>query len=295
MKKVIAIVGPTGIGKTRLSIELARKFNAEIISGDSVQVYKRLDIGSAKVTNEEMQGVKHHLIDELEPTEDYSVADFQREARKLIDQIDIPIIAGGTGLYIKSVLYDYNFSSKPRNIKALDKYDDYTNEKLHDHLKSIDPEAAKMNHMNNRIRVLRAIDYFEENGHSITTNSDKNSSIYQSLIILLDLERSQLYEIINKRVDRMLELGLESEVRNLYADGIEINAIGYKEFYPYFRNEITKEDIVENIKQNSRRLAKRQLTWFKNQENPIILDVDIHNFSNTINQAIRIVEDFLNE
>ncbi len=295
MKKVIAIVGPTGIGKTKLSIEIAKKFNAEIISGDSVQIYKRLDIGSAKVTKEEMQGVRHHLVDELLPTENYTVADFQKEARKLIDKIDVPIIAGGTGLYIKSVLYDYNFSSKPRNLEFLNKFDNYSNEELHNYLENIDPIAAKINHMNNRNRVLRAIDYFEENGHSITLNDNNNKEIYKSLIILLDLEREQLYNIINNRVDKMLELGLEKEVKQLYDEKIKINAIGYKEFYPYFNGEMTKSEVISNIKQNSRRLAKRQLTWFKNQENPVILDVDINNFNCVINRAIEIVEEFLNE
>ncbi len=294
MKKVIAIVGPTGIGKTKLSIELAKIFNGEIISGDSVQIYKMLDIGSAKVTSSEMQGVKHHLIDELHPTESYSVADFQRESRKLIDSIDIPIIAGGTGLYIKSALYDYNFSSKPRNTETLDKFIDYSNDELYDYLKKIDSKAAELNHMNNRNRVLRAIDYFEQNGHSITLNDSKHSAIYESLIILLDLERCKLYDIINSRVDKMLEVGLENEVKQLYDEGIEINAIGYKEFYPYFKKELTKDEVIENIKQNSRRLAKRQLTWFKNQESPIIINVDIENFEKVIEEAVKIVGDFLN-
>ncbi len=295
MKKVIAIVGPTGIGKTKLSIEVAKRFNAEIISGDSVQIYKRLDIGSAKVTTEEMQGVKHHLIDELQPTDDYSVADFQREARRLIAEIDIPIIAGGTGLYIKSALYDYNFSSKPRNTKSHDKFESYSNEELHKYLQVIDKKAADVNHMNNRNRVLRAIDYYEENGHSITLNDNNNKKVYNSLIILLDLERKQLYEIINTRVDKMMELGLEDEVRQLYDEGIKINAIGYKEFYPYFDNDVSRDEVIESIRQNSRRLAKRQLTWFKNQENPVIVKVDIENFDSVINTAIKIVEDFLNE
>ncbi len=295
MKKVVAIVGPTGIGKTKLSIEIAKRFNGEIISGDSVQVYKRLDIGSAKVTSEEMQGVKHHLIDEIEPAEVYSVADFQRDARELIDKISLPIIAGGTGLYIKSVLYDYNFSSKPRSDDNFDKFSNYSNDELHNYLFEIDPLAAKANHMNNRVRVLRAIDYFIENGHSITLNTNNNAKIYDSLIILLDLERSKLYEIINNRVDNMLESGLEEEVRQLYEEGILVDAIGYKEFYPYFKGESLKNEIVDNIKQNSRRLAKRQLTWFRNQENPVIISVDIEKFDNVIEQAVKIVEEFLNE
>ncbi len=295
MKKVIAIVGPTGIGKTKLSIELAKVFNSEIISGDSVQVYKKLDIGSAKVSIDEMDGVTHHLIDILDPRDVYSAADFQREARKLINKIELPMIVGGTGLYIKSALYDYNFSSKPRANDNFEKFKDFSNEELHKYLNDIDPEAAKINHMNNRVRVLRAIDYFEENGHSITKNNDKNSQIYNSLIILLDLERDKLYSVINDRVDKMIEIGLEQEVKKLYDDGICVNAIGYKEFYPYFENNASKDDVIENIKQNSRRLAKRQLTWFKNQEKPVIINVNLENFQDAIENGIKIVEEFLNE
>lgn len=264
MRKVIVIVGPTAIGKTSLSINLAREINAEIINGDSVSVYKKLDIGSAKVTREEMDDVVHHLIDFIDPKEQFSAADFQKYSRELIEEIDVPMIVGGTGLYIKSALYDYDFSAPKRDSSLEDKYNDLSNEELYKILLELDEDSCEKIHFNNRKRVLRAIELASENKF-VSKNNNKNNPLYKPFIIYLSLDRQELYTRINQRVLDMFDLGLEHEVRSLYDDGILVDAIGYKEFYPYFKDEITKEELIDNIQKNTRHLAKKQTTWFKNQ------------------------------
>jgi tRNA dimethylallyltransferase len=292
---IYVIVGPTGIGKTKLSIALAKHFNTEIISGDSVQVYKELNIGSAKVTVDEMNGVTHHLIDILEPTEDFSVALFQKLVREKITQIQkedkVPIIAGGTGLYIKSVLYDYNFSNTKRNIEQESKYNDLTNEELHQILQEKDLESSSNIHPNNRKRVLQAIGRSTNN--KVSENKNKDIPVYDFKIIGLNLERSELYELINKRVDKMIEEGLIEEVKALYdrnITGNSISAIGYKELYQYFDNVVTLEESIDKIKQKSRNLAKKQFTFFNNQFDITWINSDFTNFENTIKEAINILE-----
>ncbi len=292
---IYVIVGPTGIGKTKLSIALAKHFNTEIISGDSVQVYKELNIGSAKVTVDEMNGVTHHLIDILEPTEDFSVALFQKLVREKITQIQkedkVPIIAGGTGLYIKSVLYDYNFSNTKRNIEQESKYNDLTNEELHQILQEKDLESSSNIHPNNRKRVLQAIGRSTNN--KVSENKNKDIPVYDFKIIGLNLERSELYELINKRVDKMIEEGLIEEVKALYdrnITGNSISAIGYKELYQYFDNVVTLEESIDKIKQKSRNLAKKQFTFFNNQFDIKWINTDFKNFDNTIREAINILE-----
>jgi len=293
---IYVIVGPTGIGKTKLSIALAKHYNTEIISGDSVQVYKQLDIGSAKVTEDEMAGITHHLIDILEPTEDFSVALFQKLVREKIETIQnqnkVPIIAGGTGLYIKSVLYDYNFKNTKRDSKLESKYKDFSNDELHHILNEKDPVSAFKIHPNNRKRVLQAISRSETNKISENTNKDKK--LYDFKIIGLTLEREKLYERINQRVDQMINDGLLEEVKSLYNQGINSNsvtAIGYKELYKYFDNECDLTEAIEKIKQHSRNLAKKQFTFFNNQFDITWIDADLNNFDNTINKAIKILED----
>ncbi len=263
MKKVIVIVGPTASGKTSVSVKLAKELNTEIISGDSVQVYRSLNIGSAKITKEEMEGVKHHLIDILEPTEDYSVASFQSNARKLIDEITskgmIPIICGGTGFYIKAALYDYDFTKEERH----NDYSNLSNEEIRNKLLELnDPEIPDLN---NRKRLERHLEIYES-GEEVSIN--KNEPLYDSLIIGLTMDRELLYDRINKRVHKMVEDGLIEEVKSLYDKGIRSNSvlsIGYRELYEYFDGLCSLEEAIDKIKQHSRNFAKRQYTWFKNQ------------------------------
>jgi len=298
--KVISIVGPTGVGKTRLSIKVAKHFNTEIISCDSVQIYKGLDTGSAKVTVEEAQGIKHHLIDYLEPDASFSVSDFQSIFRRKMEMLHInhklPLLVGGTGLYLKAVLADYNFESDGRSEETKKEYEHLSNEELHHLLKEIDPISYEKIHSNNRKRVLRAIEYYDLNEEPISSQTSGNNFLYDTLIIGLNLDRETLYERINKRVDIMVEDGLIEEVKSLYDSGIRsqsVQAIGYKELYEHFDGNITLEEAIELIKRNSRRYAKKQFTWFKNQMNVKWVDVDLENFTNTENEAIKIIDQFL--
>ena len=272
MKKVIVIVGPTGSGKSSLSVKLAKYLNTEIISGDSVQVYRSLDIGSAKITKEEMENVPHHLIDILDPNEEYSVADFQKNARELIDNISnigkIPIICGGTGFYIKAALYDYNFALDKRD----DKYSNLSNEEIYKKLVELnDPELPDIN---NRKRLLRHLELKLSN-NELTYN--KNVPLYDTLIIGLTMDREKLYHRIDLRVDKMISSGLIDEVKSLYDKGIRgnsVNSIGYRELYDAFDNNTSLIDAVNLIKQHSRNFAKRQYTWFKNQMDTKWIDID---------------------
>lgn len=276
MEKVLVIVGPTAVGKTALSVELAKKFNGEIISGDSLQVYKKLDIGTAKIKTSEMEGIPHHLIDIIEPNETYSVADFQKAGRKLITEITerghLPMIVGGTGLYIQSLLYDFQLGAKEESVTAVrKKYEELaetlSKKELWEYLKTKDPLAAEKIHWNNQRKVIRALEVFEVTGYSITTPQEEPARLYDYCMIGLNTERALLYQRINQRVDSMLEEGLLEEARFVYELG-EVQAsqgIGYKEFYPYFKGEESLENVVEQFKMNSRRYAKRQLTWFRNR------------------------------
>lgn len=283
MEKVLVIVGPTAVGKTALSVELAKKFNGEIISGDSLQIYKKLDIGTAKISTSEMSGIPHHLIDVIEPTDNYSVADFQKAGRQLITEITerghLPIIAGGTGLYIQSLLYDYQLGAKEVVSDVRKKYEELAEKigkkQLWEYLKEKDPLAAEKIHWNNQRKVIRALEVFEVTGYSIMTPKEKPQCLYEHCMIGLDTERKLLYQRIDQRVDQMIAAGLVDEARFVYSLG-EIQAsqgIGYKELYPYFKGEITLEEAIEQIKQNSRRYAKRQLTWFRNRLKPQWFDL----------------------
>lgn len=285
MKRVIVLVGPTSVGKTKISIELAKKYNLDVISGDSVAVYKRLDIGSAKPTKEEMDGVKHHLIDVLEPNEQFDVATFQRMAREIIDKNELSLICGGTGLYVQSVLFNYEFKAQKRDNDYSLKYKDLSNSELFELLLKKDPNIDKEKlHPNNRKRVLRALEVMDELHESIHSFNKKKEALYDYYIIYLNLDRKTLYERINKRVDIMLKDGLIDEVKALYDDGIYPHAIGYQELIPYFKGEISLDSAIEEIKKNTRHLAKRQETWFKNQMESHFYNVDINNINNTINE-----------
>jgi tRNA dimethylallyltransferase len=292
---MIVIVGPTGIGKTKLSIALAKKYNTEIISGDSIQVYKELNIGSAKVTQAEMDNIPHHLIDIYEPTENFSVALYQRLVRnkiqEFVDKGMTPLIVGGTGLYIKSVLYDYNFVDSKRDPYIEEKYKNYTNQELHKVLEDNDYESSLKIHMNNRKRVFQAIS--RSNSNKVSDNKNKDVKIYDFTLIGLTLERDRLYKLINKRVDKMFEDGLLDEVRSLYDKGIRSNsvtAIGYKELYKYFDGDWTLDDAINKIKQHSRNLAKKQFTFFTNQFDCNWIEVNLDDFNLTVQNAIEIIE-----
>lgn len=292
MKKVIIVLGPTAVGKTKIGIELAKRLNTEIISGDSVQVYKGLDIGSAKVTETEMCGIKHHLIDVLEPTETYSVADFQLSSRKLMEQLEIPLIVGGTGLYINAAISNYEFDAPKRDYSFEEQYSSYTNEEVYQLLMEKDCETANNLHPNNRKRVLRAL-YAASVAEPLSTKNNKNELLYDPYIIYLNLERSLLYERINNRVLQMIDEGLEKEVTTLYEMGITPHAIGYQEWLPYFNNEITKEEVISEIQKNSRHLAKRQMTWFRNQMDTHFYEVNLNDINETIDLIYKDVLAFL--
>ena len=297
MNKVIAIIGPTAIGKTKISIELAQKLGLEIISGDSVAVYKGLDIGSAKPTKEEMKGVKHHLIDVLDPDMQYDVSQFQTEARKVIDKNKNVIICGGTGLYIQSVIYDYKFDASKRDSGFEEKFKNYSNDELYNYLLSLDKnvDTTKI-HRNNRKRVLRAIEVFSETNNSITNQKALNNPLYDAYVVYLNIsDRNVLYDRIDKREDKMISDGLVDEVYKLYQKAIFPHAIGYKELLPYFEGDISLESAVEEIKKNSRHLAKRQMTWFKNQMPSHFYEVNLNNIDETINSIYDDVLEFLKE
>lgn len=284
MKDIIVIVGPTGIGKTKLSIELAKKLDAEIINGDSVSIYRKLDIGSAKPTVEEREGIPHHLIDIRNVDEDYTVFDYQKDVRSLIEDINKRgkriIIVGGTGLYIKAALYDYNFTEGT----TYNEYNDLSNEELLNKIKEFNID--KLPELNNRKRLVRLLNKLENN-EEITNNKDK--PLYHINVIGLETNREVLYERINSRVDQMLSNGLVEEINSLkeyYPNSRILNSgIGYKEFYDYLYNNGSLEEAIENIKLNSRRFAKRQFTFFRNQFDTKWFNVDLNNFNNTINEV----------
>lgn len=299
MEKVIVVIGPTSVGKTKMGVALAKKLNGEVISGDSMQVYRQMDIGTAKVTIEEMEGVTHHCIDILDPKDQYSVHDFQQTVRKQITEITnrghVPIIVGGTGLYIKATLYDYAFSEMENNHDEINKkYKDYTNEQLYAHLKQIDEESAKILHFNNRRRILRAIEIYEQTGQkkSEMINEQEHICLYDAYFVGLTLPRELLYERINLRVDLMMKNGLQGEMESLIKQGLtrenqSMKAIGYKEWFDYFEGKCDLNEVSENIKKHSRQYAKRQYTWFKNQFDVHWYDVCLENFSKTIEEVSR--------
>lgn len=281
---VIVICGPTASGKTALSIELAKKINGEIVSADSMQIYKDMDIGSAKVTKDEMAGIKHYLIDIVSPDERYSVADYKKAAKAAIKEIleksKIPIIVGGTGLYVDSLIYEIEYN----NIKIDEEYRQLLKsikeneglEKLYEMAQEIDPEAMKKISKNDYKRISRVLEIYHETGKT-KTQQEAESRLkeipYNYKVFAIDYERKKLYDRINKRVDIMIENGLIKEVQNLLNKYEEfptaMQGLGYKEVKQYLENQISKEEMIEKIKQESRRYAKRQITWFKKNDNTI--------------------------
>ena len=288
---IIAIVGPTGVGKTKLSIELAKRYNAIIINADSMQVYKGLDIGTAKITEEEKENIPHYLFDIREPNEEYSVYDYQIDCRKAIEDITSRnkrvIIVGGTGLYIKAALYDYKFTKGTTN----NKYEELTNEEILDKISSYDLYLSTKLELNNRQRLVRVLNKLE-NKEVFTNNKDK--LLYPVKVIGLTTDRDYLYERINKRVDNMMNNGLLDEINSLkekYPNSRILNSgIGYKEFYDYLFNSKDLESVIESIKQDSRRFAKRQFTFFNHQFDTKWITVDFNNFNNTIEEVLNYIK-----
>lgn len=289
-KPLIILTGPTAVGKTELSIKLAKAVNGEIISADSMQVYRGMDIGTAKITKEEMEDIPHHLIDIMNPGEDFSVYTFKKLAKEAMEGIyergHIPIITGGTGFYIQALLYDIDFEEN----KSDDSYrnalyeiaEKEGNEKLYEMLKTADPEYAKIVHPNNIKRVVRALEYFHETQKPLSkTNEDQRQrqSPYNFIYLVLNDEREALYEKIDKRVDIMLENGLVDEVKALKNAGcdkslISMKALGYKEILDYLNGDITYEEAVFIIKRDTRHFAKRQLTWFRREKDVTYINLD---------------------
>jgi tRNA dimethylallyltransferase len=304
-QKLLVIIGPTAVGKTKLSIELAKRFNGEIISGDSMQIYRGMDIGTAKITMEEMEGIPHHLMDIKDPDENFSVAEFQllvrAKIREIADRGKLPIIVGGTGLYIQSVIYDYQFADVPGDEKFRRQLEEKAQkigvEALHKELQEHDPESAAQIHPNNVRRVIRALEIFHLTGKTMQEfqSTQQRDLLYHTALIGLTMDREKLYERINARVDVMMEEGLLQEVKSLYQQGLRdcqsIQAIGYKEIYEYLDGKISLQEAVENLKQNSRRYAKRQLTWFRNKMDVKWFDItDVDNFAKKIAEISHYVE-----
>lgn len=287
---IIVIVGPTGVGKTKLSIELAKRYNAEIINADSMQVYRGLDIATAKIKETEKENIPHHLFDISDVDDIYTVYDYQKDCRAKINEIlnknKNVIIVGGTGLYIKAALYDYQFKTE----YDLNDYANLTNEEIFDKIKKYD-NCCDI-HINNRKRLVRLLNKYENN---LITEKNGNSPLYDFILIGLTTDRKTLYEKINSRVDIMVEEGLIEEAKSLYDKHIYTKAIqtaiGYKELYPYFDNKYSLEDSLELIKKNSRHYAKRQYTFFNNQfDNINWIETNYDDFSKTISQAITVID-----
>ena len=287
-RPLVILTGPTAVGKTAASIGLAKAIGGEIISADSMQVYKEMDIGSAKIRPEEMDGVPHHLVDVLDPSEDFNVVLFQQMAKEAMEGIyqrgHIPIVVGGTGFYIQALLYDVQFQEEREGSSYRKKLEEIARtegaEVLHERLKKVDPESAEAIHKNNVKRVIRALEYYEETGRPISVHNKEqreNESPYNFLYIVLTMDRKKLYARINRRVDQMAEQGLAEEVTGLHEEGYDkgltsMQAIGYKEWFPFFEGKCSKEEVIEQIKKDTRHFAKRQLTWFRREKDVIWLN-----------------------
>ncbi|GEM00840.1 tRNA dimethylallyltransferase [Halolactibacillus halophilus] len=276
---IVCVVGPTAVGKTALSIEIAQHFNGEVISGDSMQVYRGMDIATAKVTQDEQQNIPHYLLDILEPDESFSVFDFKTRVTQIITDMNergrLPIIAGGTGMYLDSLIRDYALSEEKRDPEYERKIEADI-EKLgidavYNRLVEVDPNQAKKTHKNNVRRVIRALEVYDRTGQTMTDyqQTQRADSPYNVILIGLDMDRTLLYARINARVDQMVEHGLFKEARYFYDLGLKdapsMRAIGYKELIGYFEGTCSKEEAIDLLKRNSRRYAKRQLTWFRNK------------------------------
>lgn len=308
-KPMIVLTGPTAVGKTELSISLAKKINGSIISADSMQVYKYMDIGSAKITKEEMCGVKHYLVDELMPEEEFNIYRFKEMALKALEEIyaegKIPIIVGGTGFYIQGLLYDIDFSETAADEAYRKEMEDYVRENgahaLHELLREVDPESCDTIHENNVKRVIRALEYYHQTGQKISDHNKKErekQSPYNFAYFVLNDIRENLYARIDKRVDLMVEKGLVDEVKRLKdmgytPDMVSMQGLGYKEILWYLDNRCTLNEAVETIKQETRHFAKRQLTWFRREKEVVWIDKDKFDYDN--NRILDFISNTLEE
>ncbi|WIV10937.1 tRNA (adenosine(37)-N6)-dimethylallyltransferase MiaA [Proteiniborus sp. MB09-C3] len=292
---LIIIAGPTAVGKTSVSIEVAKNINGEIISADSMQIYKYMDIGTAKISKTEMNGIEHYLIDEIYPDDSFSVSDFQSKATEYIalirDRGKLPIVVGGTGLYINSLVYDLDFTQAISNwelrSKYIEKAKQYGNQCIYEELKELDIESANRIHINDTKRIIRALEIYHETGKPMSyfyKDFRKENDKYNIIFIGLTMDRDKLYERINRRVDIMIESGLIEEVKKLLNMGysedlVSMQGLGYKEIIQYLKGNYSLDESIEILKRDSRRYAKRQLTWFRRDKN--IEWINIHDFDNS--------------
>ncbi len=297
MKNLVVITGPTAVGKTDISIKLAKEINGEIISADSIQVYKGLDIGSAKITEDEMDGVKHYLIDVLEPTDDFDIYTFKQMAEEAIEEIyakgKAPIIVGGTGFYIQSVLYDVDFEETEVDMEYRKELEELAkingNKYVHEMLEEVDPEYAAGIHPNNLKRVIRALEFYHENNIPLSKHNaeqKENESPYNFAYYVLNDDRDVLYDRINKRVDLMFDKGLVDEVKGLGLNNSNqsMQGIGYKEVLDYLNGNLSLEETKELIKKNTRHFAKRQLTWFRREK--VVQMIDYRDFDRDVDKVL---------
>ncbi|ADU30670.1 tRNA (adenosine(37)-N6)-dimethylallyltransferase MiaA [Evansella cellulosilytica] len=301
MGNLVVIVGPTAVGKTATGIALAKGFNGEIISGDSMQIYRGMDVGTAKITDEEMEDIPHYLIDIKDPKESFSVAEFQELAKGCIKKVQgkgkLPLIVGGTGLYVNAVIYDYDFSSSEGDSNFRNRLErfaqEHGNEALHEQLKHVDPQSFKELHPNNIRRIIRALEIFHVTGKTIHDRPQQpKQSPYNVVVVGLTMEREKLYSRINERVDNMVTGGLIEEAEALYKAGVvdcqSVQAIGYKEIYQYIEGNLSKEEAIDLLKRNSRRYAKRQLTWFRNK-----MDITWFDMTNEKEKKLQEIKQFI--
>ncbi|MBO4476876.1 MAG: tRNA (adenosine(37)-N6)-dimethylallyltransferase MiaA [Lachnospiraceae bacterium] len=290
-RPLIVLTGPTAAGKTELSLRVAERYGCEIISADSMQVYKYMDIGSAKIGAEEMRGIRHHLIDVLLPEEEFSVYRFVQMAKQAIDEIysrgKIPLVVGGTGFYIRALLYDVEFTEESADSKLRARLEALAEEigpeALHDRLREVDPESAEIIHPNNVKRVIRALEFYEQNARPISEHNEEQKakeSPYDFCYFVLNMDRAVLYDRIEKRVDKMVKDGLKAEVDRLRGMGysrelVSMQGLGYKEYLDHLNGEITEDEAIYRIKRDTRHFAKRQLTWFRRERDVIWLDKNV--------------------
>lgn len=285
---IVVILGPTGVGKTKLSVELAKRLNGEVVNADSTQVYRGLDIATAKVTEAEKENIPHHLFDIKDITEDYTVYEYQKDGREVIEDIiergKTPIVVGGTGLYIKALLYDYRFEEE--SLKG--DYSNLTDDELYQKALEIDSNLSI--HKNNRKRIERFLDYYQNNNESLTSKEKTDELLYDTLFIGLTTKREYLYERLNNRVDKMVTDGLIEEAKLIYESNIRTKAIttpiGYKELFPYFDDIESLDVCLDKIKQKTRNYAKRQYTWFNHQVPTKWFNVNFEDFNETINEVL---------
>ncbi|MDE7199359.1 MAG: tRNA (adenosine(37)-N6)-dimethylallyltransferase MiaA [Lachnospiraceae bacterium] len=308
-RPLVILTGPTAVGKTALSVALAKAIDGEIISADSMQVYRHMDIGSAKVTEEEMAGVPHHLIDVLDPTEEFNVVLFQQMARQAVEEIcrrgHIPILVGGTGFYIQALLYNIDFTENDKDTALRRSLEEIAGrdgpEALYERLRAVDPESCESIHAHNVKRVIRAIEFYEKTGKKISAHNHEqrqNDSPYRFAYFVLNDDRDRIYQQIDERVDLMMEKGLVEEVRALQKMGcrrgmVSMQGLGYKEILSCLEKEITLEEAVYLIKRDSRHFAKRQLTWFRREKEVIWIEKNV--FDHDSQKILDFMQDFLRE